>query len=119
MRATVLGVERGGVKIQDINGVRTIPADIVINASGFDASYRTALASLPELLTATGLDAATVARSGLAVDDNGRLLSEPPDSRGLLYALGFIARANHGDMGTVNIIGSVAADIARDIRGAV
>jgi uncharacterized NAD(P)/FAD-binding protein YdhS len=115
LRAKVLGIASGGVQIQDANGVRKEPADIIINASGFDTTYRTARAPLSGLLEGSGIDVDSVVKDGFAVDDHGRLLQARPYARGRLYGLGFLARANHGDMGTVNIIGAVAAGIAEDI----
>lgn len=116
LKASVQGVVPGGVRVRAPNGVCDISADIIVNASSFDTSYRTALAPLPALLEDTGLSARDVARNGLAVDDRGRLLGGRSDASGVFYALGFLARANHGDMGTVHIIGAVAEGIAEDMR---
>lgn len=119
LKAKVLGIVRGGVQVRETNGVRTVPADIVINASGFDATYGTSLAPLSALFEASGFEAGRIVKDGFAVDDHGRLLQTQPDVRGRLYGLGFLARANHGDMGTVNIIGSVAAGLAEDIAHSI
>jgi hypothetical protein len=54
---------------------------------------------------------------GLAIDDRGRVLGLAPNLERKLYSLGFFARANHGDLATVNTIGAVAAGISADISG--
>jgi uncharacterized NAD(P)/FAD-binding protein YdhS len=115
LRAKVLGIVPGAVRLQSKEGVRDISADVVVNASGFDTSYRTALAPIGALLSATGIDPSATSRDGLAVDDQGRVLGASERLSGKLYALGFLARANHGDLATVNTIGAVAAGIAEDI----
>ncbi len=118
LKGRVRGIVAGGVRIQAIDGLRDVPADVVVNASGFDTTYQTALAPLSGLLESTGLDVGKVAREGIAVDDRGRLLDCLPQVRGAFYGLGYLARANHGDMGTVHIIGAIANGISEDIRKA-
>lgn len=115
LRGKVLGTTARGLRIHTSRGFQEIPADIVINASGFDTSYRTALAPIGDLLAATGIDLDDAARNGLAVDDHGRLLDVKPGLLGRLYALGFLARANHGDLATVNTIAAIATGIATDM----
>ena len=115
MRARVLGVVPGGVRIESASGVQVVSADVVVNASGFDTSYRTAPASIGDLLSATGISPAIAAREGLAVDDEGRVIGANKAVFRKIYALGFFARANHGDLATVNTIGGIAAGIAADI----
>ncbi len=115
LRGKVLGTTARGLRIQTSTGFEEVPADIVINTSGFDTSYRTALAPIGDLLAVTGIDLGDAARNGLAVDDQGRLLHVEPRLFGKLYALGFLARANHGELATVNTIAAIAAGIATDM----
>jgi uncharacterized NAD(P)/FAD-binding protein YdhS len=115
LRGKVLGTTARGLRIDTSTGPQDVPADIVINATGFDTSYRTALAPIGDLLAVIGIDLGDIARNGLSVDDHGRLLNVEPGLFGRLYALGFLARANHGDLATVNTINAVAMNIATDI----
>jgi uncharacterized NAD(P)/FAD-binding protein YdhS len=115
LRGKVLGTTARGLRIDTSTGPQDVPADIVINATGFDTSYRTALAPIGDLLAVIGIDLGDTARNGLSVDDHGRLLNVEPGLFGRLYALGFLARANHGDLATINTINAVAMNIATDI----
>ena len=117
IRASVLGVVPGAVRVHADGKVQDVPADVVVNASGFDTSYRNALAPIDALLAGTGIDLDEARRDGLSVDDHGRPMGTRDDVVGKFYALGFLARANHGDLATVNTIGALAAAIASDICG--
>lgn len=112
VRAEVMGIVPGGVRVKAKGAIVDLPADVVVNASGFDTSYGTAPAPLAALLEATGTAPAEARRLGIAIDDNGRVLGAPAG----FYAAGFLARANHGDLATVNTIRLVADSIAADIR---
>ncbi|MGD9805056.1 MAG: FAD/NAD(P)-binding protein [Hyphomicrobiaceae bacterium] len=116
LKGRVLSITATGLRIETPDGQRIVHADVIINASGFDSSYSTALAPLRDLLSVAQVDLAAAKRDGLAVDDQGRLLGGNQDVWGKLYALGFLARANHGDLATVNAIKAVAAGIAAAIR---
>lgn len=117
LRAKVTGIVPGAVRLQSDGVARDISADVVVNASGFDTNYRTALAPIGDFLAATGADPIAAVRNGLAIDDRGRVLGLAPNLERKLYSLGFFARANHGDLATVNTIGAVAAGISADICG--
>lgn len=112
LKGRVTSVSESGVNVLEGLQRTTVAADVVINASGFDATYRTSAAKLANLIEITGVPSALVERYGLAVDDHGSIRGMPSRFTGKLFALGYLARANHGELGTVNAIAEVAENIA-------
>jgi len=113
LRCEVLGIADGAVRVrEEASGVRDIPADVIVNATGFDRSFEQALAPIEKLLRPLGADLAAARSTGLSVDDSGRLIGVDPRLFGRVYALGYLARDNHGDLATANAIVSVAGGIA-------
>lgn len=110
IRAGALRVERGGLRIVSSEGERLIPADVVINATGFDPTYSTAVTPLEDLLSNPRIDLKAARSRGMGVDDGGALLELGEDRR--LLAIGYLARDNHGELNTVNAIGATAELLA-------
>jgi uncharacterized NAD(P)/FAD-binding protein YdhS len=106
--AQAIGVVETGLLVRAAGQPTTLPADVVINATGFDASFGTALASLGPLLQITGLDLSHIQKFGLSIDDAGAVKGAVPPFAGRLFALGFLARAAHGDLANVQAIGETA-----------
>ncbi|MCL4069422.1 FAD/NAD(P)-binding protein [Pseudomonas sp. GX19020] len=105
-----LRIAAGGVVIRQAGGEQLIPADLVINATGFDNSYQTAAVPPGNLLDLTPAELAALPRQGLAVEDNG--LMKIAANNGRIFAIGHLVRADHGEMGTVNAFGAVARAMA-------
>lgn len=108
--ATAVRVEEGGLRVAQADRQQILPADLIINATGFDSTYKTAPAALEDLIAHPAIDLNAVRRSGLSVSDTGELLALSGDQR--LFALGYIARGNHGELSTVNALGAVAEALA-------
>jgi uncharacterized NAD(P)/FAD-binding protein YdhS len=103
----------GGVQIRTGGAMSGLHCDTVINATGPDPTHSTGPSPLKRLLAQCGLDLEAVQRDGLDVDEFGHVIGLSASMNGRLWAVGPLARASFGELGTVTEIGALAAKLAQ------
>ncbi|MGE3990865.1 FAD/NAD(P)-binding protein [Pseudorhodoplanes sp.] len=105
-----------GLRVSHGDREWTIPADVIINATGPDPTYATSPAGgLQPLLLNVGLDPLDAARRGIDIDDDGQIVALPAELTGKIWCVGYLARGNHGELSTVNAIGEITRRMAGTI----